>query len=559
MTSSGLTKRRWVDPIEDFVRQYGHHRDRWAICCTYELNTDLVRRKLLPALTRHGTTFRTIILADAARMEAHSNDGIDRLDCVNIHAVRVAGHKFHPKLVLLRAGTVLRVCYGSANITTGGFGNHLELWSSSDDSAVTGAIVQFLQEVMENQSIMLDSAGKRNLKRALCGLASKRSAHVWTSFEGPFHGWLQRNHGGRIRSATAVSPCYTTSAKLVELKRLWKAGKLSLMTDQNVACRGLEVHTYQPRERADIEPEEEDWPTSLHAKAYLIEHDRMKTLWLGSANFTHNGLAGWAGRNANVELLIGGRSDAVQVQEFRKDLKEVFARYEGKNRLRNPKFVPCTARSPVLGCYIKYTQAGVVLEIETVPRCRRIILEIGGERVLVKVSNCIGQIAPVRLNQLLNKIGLQIKDLPCCFTICQIVDGETLPLLVNVPHQPVVESGVQTFASLDALLVDLRGGLRPASNPREESEGDEEPTEKDVENDESDDQIERRLDEANHQGLLDQLAVKTEAMRRLVARTGADAPHRKALLTEALSTLRVAAPPHVFTVLARWLSKDAVI
>ena len=120
MIHSGIARQRWIDPLDNFVRDHGRQTPRWAIICTYGCDPDVLERQVLPRLNRRGRAFRTLVLADAGELEVQlaGKSTFRPRNQVNLHPVRVRGGGiFHPKIVFLRAGAHARVCFGSANIS----------------------------------------------------------------------------------------------------------------------------------------------------------------------------------------------------------------------------------------------------------------------------------------------------------------------------------------------------------------------------------------------------------------------------------------------------------
>jgi hypothetical protein len=70
MSKYGLSRQRWIDPIDSFVREFGRSiPERWAVICTYECDFQVLERRILPSLNRRGRAFRTLVLADARALE----------------------------------------------------------------------------------------------------------------------------------------------------------------------------------------------------------------------------------------------------------------------------------------------------------------------------------------------------------------------------------------------------------------------------------------------------------------------------------------------------------
>jgi hypothetical protein len=121
-------------------------------------------------------------------------------------------------------------------------------------------------------------------------------------------------------------------------------------------------------------------------------------------------------------------------------------------------------------------------------------------------------------------------------------------VLVNVPLVPDLPGDWLSQGPLDALLDDWYGRVRfpalpnPSGEPESTGHGSEDDSE--ATGDEGlSVELERRLDEARHQGALDELAVKVAMLRRRIVATKADA--RAELLAEASAVCRSACPDHL--------------
>ena len=207
MNNAGLERRRWIEPIDGFIREHGQRTPRWAILLTYQVDLARFARSVLPVLSRRGRCFRTVLLADHGTLEQSLRAPVHLAGACNIHPVRSSrGGVFHPKLVFLRAGPHARVCFGSANLTDGGLGSNLEMWTSSDAAEIVVGVRHFLSALTRSPHLALDEVAGRSIARALCGFQDVASDAVWSSLDESFASRLKRGAEQNTRRATILSP-----------------------------------------------------------------------------------------------------------------------------------------------------------------------------------------------------------------------------------------------------------------------------------------------------------------------------------------------------------------
>lgn len=344
-SSRGLGWRRWIDPIDSFVREHGDLTPRWAIICTYECEMDRLEQDVLPLLVRRGRAFRTMVLADAGVLQARLRAGKSPAGRINVHPVRLLkGGVFHPKLILLRAGNRARVCFGSANVTSGGMGRNLELWAHSDEPEIVRALTAFLDELSHHEGVALDPPSCRALDRALTGLTRGTSPFIWTSLGESFTSRLQRKDSG-LAGATAVhivSPAYASKGGVTAVLASFRDRPMTIYTDGPLVRGSAKILRYAPPHAADADSsaDEEDTstprPAQLHAKAYLFEGRGEAILWFGSANFTMQALVRSVRKGGNVELLVRTTLRGPELRAFLADLGEWFPSEVGPDRADAP-------------------------------------------------------------------------------------------------------------------------------------------------------------------------------------------------------------------------------
>lgn len=550
MKRKGLERQRWIESIDDFVRQYGRATPRWAIFLTYDLTMTTLARAVLPTLSRRGRQFRSVILADQGALEqALSVAGGSLPGAVNIHPVRCKrGGVFHPKLVLLRAGRHVRACFGSANITDGGLGSNLEIWTQTESPDVLAGLQQFLGEIVQSHDLAVDDGARRSIKRALCGLPQEPSKLVWSSLDGSFANRLRNGTESNAKRATIISPMYAGAGGIKAARRAIPATSIDLYTTANVPVPSSKVFVYAPAHPADQTEEDPDaFPRTLHAKAYLLQPaGRGETIaWIGSANFTAQALTKSVAKGGNVELMVRTILPADELRAVSADLTVLF---KARDKADVPdEFEPTPPPGPiatVLACELVGGPDAPRLVVFASIKSGKVQLEHASERVLVTIRAGRGVVANDALRRFLPDLELTAAQV---LVIYQRLGKMKVPVVVNVPHVPTAE-GAGSHTSVDALLDDLLGRIRiptrrlDADNDQAD-EGDDDADEIDA--DEQAAEIGRRLDEVVHQGELDRLAVKAAMLKKLAIASAAAGFERDGLMSEILGALYEACPPHL--------------
>ncbi len=557
MKRSGLERQFWLEAIDNFIRQHGRATPRWAIVCTYEIDLNRLARTLLPALSRRGRQFRAVVLSDAGILE----QSLDRLlgqlpGAVNLHPVRLKrGGVFHPKLVLLRAGRHVRACFGSANVTDGGLGTNLEIWTDSQDAEVVAGLVRFLYELVQSPDLVVDDGARRSVRRALSGVDARSTRAIWSSLDESFARRIQSSHDRHAHRVTVISPLYASEGGLKTARAAIPAAEVHLYTDLPATVPNTTVHVYEPPHAADQPDDDpESFPRTLHAKAYVFQRRRegAASAWLGSANFTAQALTKSLAQGGNVEILVRTELPKDEVDALETDLRFLFKKRKGIDA--SPPLDTSAAPRPhatVVACELLGDGADRRLIVHAIVQQGDVALENqkykGRQRrqVWVRIKNGQGVVEGTKLNALLDPSGA------CPIVLHQRLRGGSFPVIVNVPHVPP-DSGAEASpqASLDALLDDLIGRVRVAPQVTGGDEDANDAPEKDDEGDDADsDDYGKQLDEVRHQGELDQLAVKAALLKRLVMRANASGSERESMLREYFPTLLNACPRHLHRVL----------
>ncbi len=555
MKRTGLERNRWIGPVDDFVRQHGHATPRWAVFLTYNIDLERFARTVLPTLARQGRRFRTIVLSDQGALEKSLMQSRPEFrGAVNLHPIRCrGGGVFHAKLAFLRAGRHVRACFGSANITDGGMGTNLELWTSTESPEILAGIQEFLLAVTRSPDLAVDDGACRNLCRALSGLVGCESPAVWSSLHESFADRLARGPERHAARAIIVSPMYASGGGVSAARAAIRAKNVSLYTDIPASPPKCPVFVYSPPDLADRAEDDDDYhPRKLHAKAYVFHpRDGESALaWVGSANFTAQALTKSVADGGNVELMIRTRLPKDEVDALESDLYRVFERCEKPTgRLTPADSRPPKASATILACELVGSASTLRLHIQTTQRQGHVILKNIGRSVRVTVKNGRGVVEGATLRRLLPEIDLTAAHV---LVIYQLVRGEEIPVIVNIPHVPPDDgTGTCGHASLDTLLDDLLGRI-PINRLKDKSEGDEDEPEgsaSDGNGNEADDEesreFERRLDQVRHQGEIDQLAVKAALLKKLAVRTTALGAERDDMSRYIVNTLLPVTPSHL--------------
>lgn len=547
----GLEWRTWLDPIEDFVRQHGRETPRWAVVLTYQLSLERFARNVLPALSRRGRTFRCALFVDQGSFESGMTSAPAHIGAsLNIHPVRCRkGGVFHPKLVFLRAGRHVRICFGSANATEGGMGTNLEIWTSTDDADLQSGLQRFMSQLTTaHDDLLMDPGAQRTLSRALMGLPTDKSSDsVWTSMDESFQTRIRRHPERNAKHVTVLSPMYASDTGLKLARAAIPAPSISLYTTEPASGLGTSVQLFEQRFQATAEDENDRAQRTLHAKAYVFENASGHTAWLGSANFTSTALTRSLSQGGNVEVLVRTQLPADEHKALMSDLGELFQRTETgalkpiQQRLEIPK-----AKSHVLACELIPTENGPALLVHASIDDGEVVLVAGANRIKVKIRSGRGRLQGRDLEDLLGPVELESAQ---ALFIGEQIGREQVPVVVNIPHVPSPEAG--HFAgsarqALDVFIDDLLGRIRiPQSD--DDSDGADESLSEDESDDlrDSTEEAERKLDEVKHQGELDQLAVKAALVRRLINRLKGEPAFRNAFLAEAETSVARAAPSHL--------------
>lgn len=587
--AKGLLWARTSDALDDFVRQHGQAAPRRAVFCTYDLDIGRFESAIMPALTRRGRQFRTLVLTDAgalqstARREQRSSFG--RYQLAPVRCIR--GGVFHPKLVLLTAGERLLVGIGSANLTAGGLGANLELMLFADSSSdagrkLAGGVARFLARLGASAAVQLPDAARRLLNAATAGIPENDDV-ILDSLSEPLLPQIREKLGPRKLSAIHVlTPWHSAGAgqeglepEVLRAIRGRTDASITVYTEgRNGQApelgRGVETRVRvelaptggNMRDRGKAIPEDmleeeayERRPSRVHAKAYLfLRGSTQGVLVFGSANCTKPALLRPATRRGNVELLAATRLQESEIATFLSDLRDLFREAKGSIRHRPSSRLPKPMGKVLCGEVRVRDGAPVALRLE-VPGLR------GGYVTVAAGPRSRSVNVPIWHGVAMVDRGA---DLACLFPngtaerdpwignfLFERAARAWVPFPVSVPllNPAAGDAG----EALEQIVLEEMG-LWPAAPGRPRDVVAEEELDTGIEGDAD----LKNLAEARHQGLLDRLAVAAAVLRRrfrLRNRATAYARERLAVFAEQVAELDL--PPHVREVLIKYLSNKS--
>ena len=537
----GLTFRKTSDAIAAFVRKHGASAPRRAVLCTYDLDPSRFEAAVLPELTRRRRWFRTLVLADAASLQKQSVLGQrGAASTYELAPVRVNGPGvFHPKLIVLQAGTHLLVGVGSSNLTTGGLGGNLELMlfatnDVADGRALAESALSFLDALHTSQRVSFPTSAKRLLERVCLLPVASSAGPVLHNLEVPLIRQLRAGRPARVTRTAVVSPWHSTAAStdgvesavlaevgkaLGALPRVYTQGHARRAPDlgNKIEVRVLRAADYVGDE--DLDPSEGDGarvrrPPRLHAKAYLAADTTQATLWFGSANCTLPAMCQVAGRG-NVELLVRVVLDREALARVDADLEAMFERALGTLPAEMTPRSP-TPQGSILAGYVDDWGTCPRLSIELARSVSR--LRVGASpRKAGSIEVAVPHHAmSVTLSSEQSRRIFQGREVPPL--LWEHPGGTAIPFPISVPCAPAIE---EPEAMLQDALDDLAGRLplpfRKSSRRVRDTENEEDDDNEDADRD-------RELDlltKIEHEGKLDRIAVRAELLRRRIARTQA--------------------------------------
>lgn len=558
----GLAFRKTADAIATFVKQHGASAPRRAVLCTYDLDPSRFEAVVLPELTRRRRWFRTLVLADAASLQKQGVLGQRAAaSTYELAPARVNGPGvFHPKLIVLQAGSRMLVGIGSGNLTAGGLGANLELMlfasnEGTDGTALADSALQFLDDLRTTRRVTVPASATRFLERMCQSATTAKGGPILHSLYRPLIDQLPAGRPGHARRVHILSPWHSTSADtdgvapdviarvgkaLGARPRVYTQGHAGKAPGlgKNIEVRILRATAYGGDEDLDAESEEDTSkrvrrPARLHAKAYLAVGTTNAMLWFGSANCTLPALCRVAG-SGNVELLVRVALDRKALARFERDLDAMFEQGTGTLPSGRTPRIPAP-RGIVLAGHVDTWEGSPRLEIELTAPPRSTRLRVGTtarRQGTIEISVPRGAISLV-LSPHESRRLLQDREVPPL--LWEHVSGTAIPFPVSVPCAPVFED---PEAMLDDVLDDFAGRVPAAFRTTSRKNDDDEVDDEEDHEDDRDRELEL-LTESEHQGTLDRIAVRVELLRRRLAVVPAARSHYVALVERLSVPLRL--------------------
>jgi hypothetical protein len=256
------------------------------------------------------------------------------------------------------------------------------------------------------------------------------------------------------------------------------------------------------------------YPSSLHAKAYLLRGRSRAMLFFGSANCTEPALTRPVSKRGNVEVLVAVRLSIAEARSLDNDLRKLFVELP-KTKAPQPSRSPPAQMGAVLGGWMTGNRNGPVLMIEA-PRLDGGVVRIGAARagkgtVHVAIHIGMGRVDDRRELERLFPAGPPELSSESWVTILWEDTGrDWIPFPVTLPLVGHV-SGNPDIALFEILEEEL--GLWPVRTGCGQCETMEESKEDEAQHCDEED---RELTDARHQGELDRIAIAVARLRRVV-------------------------------------------
>jgi len=529
----GLSWQKTTDAIAAFVKQYGKESPRRAVFCTYDFDPARFEAVLMPELNRRSKWFRTLVLADAAALQktgvlqGRAASSTYELAPVRVNSTGV----FHPKLILLQAGSHVLVGVGSGNLTVGGLGGNLELMLfSANEKSLAASAFQFLNDLRQSDTVTISPSAKRFLERICPSSGNISIGPILHNLKSPLIEQIKEGKPPSIERVAVMSPWHTAAASPdgVEPKVLAKIGEVlgkpitvytqGQGTQAPDLGNGIDVKILQAdsfNEDNDSGDEEDGESNAkprrssrLHAKAYLAVGKSKSTLWFGSANCTIPAICKVAGKEGNVEVLVQVALTKDSLTGVENDLNNLFKEPAGKFKPEKTQAIPAP-KGRILAGYIEQWEgkSKFTLKLEIVPSNRDESICIakqpeGGDKVPVEVP----------ANKEIVTLNMQFLNDEEPVVLWEIVDKTAVPFPISISCAP--ETADAEMAIQD--ILDDLAGRAPLQFPRLSTRS------RSIADDDKDSENDSELDlltKSKHEGKLDRIAVRVEALRRCLDKT----------------------------------------
>jgi hypothetical protein len=284
--------------VDEFFREYGRGRCR-MLALTYEFDPMAFER-----------TFATIL------RRAIQVDVVAGKECegsttrARFWRARWQG-TFHPKMICLLANTEVRVGLGSANLTSGGLRDHLEIWRyfGKEDRIVLSGVREFLKRLDDRHAFPRAVAIEEFIEAMP---RSKQPHALLTTLHGSLMSQVVSRVSRSVRRIDIVTPINCDPRKVVTgLRRKISGQEYRLYTDKEPVpyIPGITKSYCLERPERDENSEGLRAVSLAHAKIYAFHRGKNVELFWGSANLSYSA---WLaqGKQANIDFLVHTRTSS---------------------------------------------------------------------------------------------------------------------------------------------------------------------------------------------------------------------------------------------------------
>ena len=285
--------------VGEFFREHRNGRRRF-LALTYEFNPAAFERAFSAVLPQ---SVQVDVIAGKECEGSTMHARFWRANCPST---------FHPKMICLLADDKVRVGLGSANLTSGGMGENLEVWGwfeLGEDDVVLAGVRGFLQS-LQTRGVFSREAQVKEFIEALPKAFGRRN--VLSTVEGPLLGQVLQRLKKPVQRVDIMTPINGDPSALVrEIVAATGTAEISLYTGESPMpiVSGVKIYYSLVRPGGDESDEGLRTASCAHAKLYAFYHGQSVDLFWGSANLSYSA---WMarGKRANVEILVHTRMKA---------------------------------------------------------------------------------------------------------------------------------------------------------------------------------------------------------------------------------------------------------
>jgi hypothetical protein len=219
---------------------------------------------------------------------------------------------FHPKMICLLANTHVAVGLGSANLTSGGLGENLEIWryfEGQEDHVVLGGVRDLLKRLDERHVFPRAVA----IEEFIEAMPTSKVPHaLLTTLHGSLLPQVVSRVGRSVRHVDMVTPINCDPTDVIKRLRHNVGGEeYRLYTDKEPVpyIQGITKSYSLERPERDEHREGVRAVSLAHAKIYAFDGDKNVDLFWGSANLSYSA---WLarGKRANADFLVHTRTSS---------------------------------------------------------------------------------------------------------------------------------------------------------------------------------------------------------------------------------------------------------